>query len=408
MHSPCGPRTRRTCAAISLVRNFDMPRRSPHSSNATAASWRARTARWQARRLRRQIHLRRRAAPAIPGRAAGRKLQALSIAWDTRTPKWAARMVSPLPRSEDRLPRRAALDTTCAELELHVRRLPFDRRAQELRRRADTYNTTWSEIAVGCEACHGPGSAHIDWAQSKGNDPAKGLTVALDERRGAHWTIDPASGNASRIRERRSDAEIEVCAPCHARRAQIAEGWRAGNRFLDHYSPALLEPPLYYADGQQRDEVYIWGSFLQSKMFRHGVTCADCHEPHTGKLRMEGNALCGQCHLATKYDTVAHHHHPSGSTGAQCVSCHMPTTDYMVIDARRDHSLRIPRPDLSVAIGTPNACSGCHRDKSAQWAADTTRLGSALPVACNATRRRLPRQSAMMRARHRSRFACGG
>jgi predicted CXXCH cytochrome family protein len=237
----------------------------------------------------------------------------------------------------------------------------------------DTFKTTWTEIAVGCEACHGPGSAHVAWAQSKADEPGKGLTVALDERRGAHWTIEPASGNALRSPDRRSDAEIEVCAPCHARRAQIAEGWRAGKRFLDHYSPALLEASLYYADGQQRDEVYIWGSFLQSKMHRRGVTCGDCHEPHGAKLRIEGNALCGQCHLATKYETASHHHHATGSAGAQCANCHMPATSYMLIDPRRDHSLRVPRPDLSVSLGTPNACNGCHRDKSSQWAAEATK-----------------------------------
>jgi tetratricopeptide (TPR) repeat protein len=140
--------------------------------------------------------------------------------------------------------------------------------------------------------------------------------------------------------------------------------------FTDFYLPALLESPLYYADGQQRDEVFVWGSFLQSRMHAAGVTCGDCHDPHTQKLRAPGNAVCAQCHLASKYDATSHHFHPGGSRGAQCANCHMPATTYMVIDPRRDHSLRVPRPDLSVKLGTPNACNECHRDNTAQWAAD--------------------------------------
>jgi predicted CXXCH cytochrome family protein len=160
-----------------------------------------------------------------------------------------------------------------------------------------------------------------------------------------------------------------VCAQCHARRGQIAEGYSAGNPFLDYYRPALLTNPLYYADGQQRDEVYNWGSFLQSKMYASGVTCSDCHNPHSGKLRAEGNTLCATCHLPSRYDSATHHHHRTGSAAAVCIACHMPTTTYMVIDPRHDHSLRIPRPDLSVKLGTPNPCNGCHTNRDARWAA---------------------------------------
>ncbi len=160
-----------------------------------------------------------------------------------------------------------------------------------------------------------------------------------------------------------------MCAQCHARRGQIAEGYLPGKSFLDYYRPALLTSPLYHADGQQRDEVYIWGSFLQSKMYASGVTCSDCHDPHSGKLRAEGNTVCASCHSAGKYDAPAHHRHKSGSAGAACAACHMPTTTYMVVDPRHDHSLRVPRPDLSLQLGTPNACNGCHANRDAQWAA---------------------------------------
>lgn len=234
--------------------------------------------------------------------------------------------------------------------------------------RENRFATAWAEINVGCEACHGPGSNHVTWARDKPAEAAKGLTVALDQRRGVTWALDPATGNATRSRPKSGDAEIEVCAQCHARRAQIAEGYHAGKPFLDHYLPSLIAPPLYHADGQQREEVYIWGSYLQSKMHAKGVTCGDCHEPHSQKLRAPGNAVCAQCHLPAKYDSPSHHFHAAAKAGSRCVDCHMPATTYMVIDPRRDHSLRVPRPDLSVSIGTPNACNGCHSDKPAKWA----------------------------------------
>jgi predicted CXXCH cytochrome family protein len=242
-------------------------------------------------------------------------------------------------------------------------------------RAADRFETRWSEISVGCEACHGPGSRHVEWAATLGSDQpasrdeAKGLNVQLDERRGSAWSINPASGNAFRSHPRATEREIQVCAQCHARRGQIAEGYEAGKPFLDHYRPALLSTPLYHADGQQRDEVYNWGSFLQSKMYAQGVTCSDCHNPHTGKVRAENNTLCAGCHLPKKYDMASHHNHAPGSAGAACVGCHMPTTSYMVVDPRHDHSLRVPRPDLSVTLGTPNACTGCHTNRTASWAA---------------------------------------
>jgi predicted CXXCH cytochrome family protein len=119
------------------------------------------------------------------------------------------------------------------------------------------------------------------------------------------------------------------------------------------------------------DEVYNYGSFKQSKMFAAGVTCSDCHEPHAAKLRASGDAVCLQCHASDKYEVASHHRHDGVTPAVGCASCHMPVSIYMVVDRRHDHSLRIPRPDISVKLGTPNACNNCHADKSAQWAADT-------------------------------------
>jgi tetratricopeptide (TPR) repeat protein len=303
------------------------------------------------------------------------RIQALSIAWDSRPKKaggqrWFHLYPTERVTHDDELHwTRPAQNWNfmCADCHSTGVRKNYDAAG-------DRFNTSWIAMNVACEACHGPGSRHLRWAREEGSGRSmqgdRGLTVALNERQGVTWTVDVRSGNAARSRPRTTDREIDVCAPCHSRRGQIAEGYQAGAPLLDHYFPALLTSPLYYADGQQQAEVYNWGSFIESRMYAKGVTCSDCHEPHTGALRREGNALCSTCHLASKYDTGEHHHHSPAGAGAACVSCHMPAATYMVVDPRRDHSLRIPRPDRSITLGTPNACNGCHANRDARWAAE--------------------------------------
>jgi tetratricopeptide (TPR) repeat protein len=135
-----------------------------------------------------------------------------------------------------------------------------------------------------------------------------------------------------------------------------------------------MQLPTYHVDGQIDDEVYVYGSYIQSKMFHQGVKCTDCHDAHTTKLHHYDNQLCTRCHTPDEknpagFDNPGHHFHEMGTKGANCVECHMPHKNYMVIDARRDHSIRIPRPDLSAKFGHPNACNNCHSDKSFDWAA---------------------------------------
>jgi len=300
------------------------------------------------------------------------RIQALSIAWDSRTREQGGQRWFHLYPNE-KVDHRDELHWTrrlqnwnfmCADCHSTDVKKNYDAASGK-------YNTTWNEISVGCEACHGPGSAHIAWARTKPADTTKGLTVMLAERAGVQWKEDVRTGNVVRSSPRAQDTEIDVCAQCHSRRSQIGDNYHAGLPFQDFYRPALLTPDLYYADGQQLGEVYKWGSFLQSRMYHAGVTCSDCHEPHGQKLRAPGNAVCASCHQAAKYDATAHHHHAGSGAGTRCVDCHMPTTNYMVVDPRHDHSMRVPRPDLTVTQGTPNVCNGCHDKKNAKWAAET-------------------------------------
>ena len=239
---------------------------------------------------------------------------------------------------------------------------------------SNTFKTTWNDINVACEACHGPGSRHVEWSKAgqtaQHADPSMGLTIALDERKGVHWIPNPVSGNPARSAPLATHREVETCAVCHSRRSIIAKDTAPTGRLMDTHDPVLLAQDRYHADGQQLDEVYVYASFMQSRMYAKGVTCSDCHDPHTGNTRAQGNALCESCHTPAVYDTAAHHMHKEGSAGSQCVACHMPSKNYMVINARPDHSIRVPRPDLTVQYSVPNACANCHADKGAPWAAD--------------------------------------
>ena len=240
----------------------------------------------------------------------------------------------------------------------------------------DTFRTRWQEIDVSCEACHGPGSAHVSWAtsskQEDGKKPAapKHSGFPANLSRGLATWIRPEGEKVARRSPPVSDSdETETCARCHSRRTTLVDGSTPGSPFSETHLLSLIETGLYHDDGQILDEVYVYGSFLQSRMHAEGVTCSDCHEPHSGELHIEGNSLCIGCHDPGIYDLPAHHHHEANTPGASCIECHMVSRTYMGVDPRRDHSFRVPRPDLSVRIGTPNACTGCHEDQDSIWAA---------------------------------------
>jgi predicted CXXCH cytochrome family protein len=305
------------------------------------------------------------------------RLQALSIAWDSRPKEQGGQRWFHLYPNEE-IKHDDVLHWT--KLNQNWNFMCADCHSTGVRKNYDAANdrfaTSFAEISVGCEACHGQGSRHAAWARSqqswfgKTEDPAKGLLVRFDERRDVVWRLDAKTGNAQRnFTPALVRREVDTCGRCHARRGEFSEDWVPGRWLSDTHVVSPLARGLYHADGQMLDEVYNYGSFKQSKMFAAGVTCGDCHEPHAAKLRASGDGVCLQCHAADKYAAATHHHHEAASPPLACASCHMPERSYMVVDRRHDHGFRVPRPDLSAKLGTPNACNDCHGDKTAQWAA---------------------------------------
>lgn len=293
----------------------------------------------------------------------GGRLQALDLAWDTVARRWYH-----LYPDED-VSAGNGLHWTgfyknwqarCAVCHQTDFRKNYDPKTR-------TYQSKWAELTIGCEACHGPGEAHAAWAEKREFDLGRWSGLA------PHGLLRPEAEGKQAI-------EQNVCGPCHARRETLGpDSTLPSAEFSDHYTLSTLGDGLYFPDGQQNEEVYILGSFLQSKMHEKGVTCSNCHDPHSGSLIAEGNAVCTQCHnekgreefpslVLKDFDSPDHHNHPEGSAGAQCVSCHMPERNYMVVDGRRDHFFRVPDPLLSKKVGSPDACLSCHTGETAEWA----------------------------------------
>ncbi|TVQ73479.1 MAG: hypothetical protein EA363_03105 [Balneolaceae bacterium] len=280
------------------------------------------------------------------------KYQALHASWDTERQQWFTLYPDEQIRPGDWLHWTGGAmnwNTMCADCHSTNLRQRYD---PEM----DAFDTKWSHITVSCEACHGPGADHVALMTSDKAD---------------HVDIEQIRSSITLALNATQAEELNSCAPCHSLRQKLTDDYLHGDAFLDHYNPQLPHPPLYHADGQILEEVFEYGSFLQSKMYMEGVRCTDCHNPHSLQLKanVTNNALCMQCH-EPRYNTLEHHFHQINTEASQCVSCHMPGRYYMEIDFRRDHSFRVPRPDLSKNFGTPNACNNCHTNRSFEWASN--------------------------------------
>jgi Flp pilus assembly protein TadD len=313
------------------------------------------------------------------------RIQALGIAWDARPRERGGQRWYSLYPTEDLGPGDSLHWTgiqqnwnhMCAECHSTGLRKGYSADG-------DRFATTWSEIDVSCEACHGPGSRHVAWAESRpasGAPAAEAVGLPVDFGPRSRWVFDEGEAIARLSGPHPPGTEIEVCGRCHARRATLRELDAADRPLLDTHRIALIDEGLYELDGQILDEVYVYGSFLQSRMAAAGVRCDDCHDPHSGQLlRAKAgagpeavDAVCAGCHRPEVFAAESHHHHPIDTAGARCVGCHMPSRTYMGVDVRHDHGFRVPRPDLAEALGTPDACTACHSDREPAWASAALR-----------------------------------
>ncbi|QKJ65217.1 tetratricopeptide repeat protein [Flavobacterium sp. M31R6] len=274
----------------------------------------------------------------------GGRMQVPRVSWDVNKKRWFNQYAGQKIPSHDWLHWTGnaqnwnTMCATCHSTNLHKN---YDTKT-------DTYKTSYSIINVSCESCHGAGQKHLGYINS--SDYKSG-----DKVTGSFMKLGKNSGQLE---------QINTCAPCHARVSEISPKHIDSKEIMDNYIPQIPDTEYFQADGQVDDEDYIYTSFLQSKMYSKGVKCSNCHNPHSTKLKHIDNQTCVQCHIPKKYDTSKHTFHTAGSKGSLCVNCHMPGKIYMGNDLRHDHSFRVPRPDLSVKYGTPNACSNCHKDKS--------------------------------------------
>ena len=219
---------------------------------------------------------------------------------------------------------------------------------------SDSYATAMAEMSVGCEACHGPMAEHVSWRRKNRSGNLADPTITPFDK----------------------EQVLATCGSCHARRSELTGDFHPGEQFADHFMLTIPdETDIFYPDGQVRDEDYEYTSFLSSRMHIAGVSCMDCHDPHSGKTLLPGNLLCMRCHEqpvapAPKIDISTHLHHPPETPGGRCIDCHMPQTVYMGRHWRHDHGFTIPDPLLTKEHGIPNACNRCHTEETADWTLD--------------------------------------
>ena len=251
------------------------------------------------------------------------------------------------------------------------------------------YNTTWTEMGIGCEACHGPGREHValmdEWEKNPAARPAYDNS---SKNRGLSDTLKIFSTRSSDPRR-----VFDTCAYCHGNKNNAFVGFRGGDRYEDYALPFIVSGALppddfqgeFWPDGRP-NRFNRPQALMLSGCFQAGaIACTNCHVAHGSRnehsLKVDiyqgrnGDALCTQCHPKPRagealVDGVSQHtYHAIDSPGSRCINCHMSDVNWRLLIRRRDHTFRPPVPEMTAQYGVPNACTTCHDDRTPEWAA---------------------------------------
>jgi predicted CXXCH cytochrome family protein len=309
------------------------------------------------------------------------RIYVLPIFWHNESKRWLDwKEIAPVPDhpTEDL---RQIWNITCVNC--HATNL-----ARNYNPKTRTYATTWTEMGVGCEACHGPGAEHVvigdAWDKDPVHAPAKPTMAQLR-------IFSPAKATPRQT--------FDACGYCHGNKNNTFFGFTPGDRYEDYALPFLISQPNppndpqgeFWPDGRPSRFNRPQALTLSGCFQRGQATCTSCHRMHgpenahmlkvavetpDGRRTGESDGLCTQCHKTVNsqqstVDSRSHTHHAPDSPGSRCIECHMSDVNWRLITRRRDHTFQAPVPELTSRYGVPNACTTCHEDKSPEWAAST-------------------------------------
>jgi predicted CXXCH cytochrome family protein len=300
------------------------------------------------------------------------RIYVLPVFWHNEARRWVDwKEITPVPDDPDH-DLRQIWNITCVNC--HATNL-----VKNFNPATKTYATTWTEMGVGCEACHGPGAAHIavtsEWQKNPATRPAEPTAAQL--------RIFAASKATPR-------EMFDACGYCHGNKNNVFFGFKPGDRYEDYALPFLISQPIpdndpqgeFWPDGRPSRFNRPQALTLTGCFQRGQATCTSCHRMHGsandhalkipveaegGGLTRQSDRLCTQCHEVA----TSHSHHDAASQGSRCVACHMSDVNWRLITRRRDHTFQPPVPELTARFGVPNACTTCHEDKSPEWAVST-------------------------------------